>query len=182
MLSPPSSKSNAQTALETRRLQLLEEAFDSLRYTRSDDIDPSNLHTAEGSAKMEEDCSVCCDQIECTDAITLACGHGFHPSCLQTWLELNPTCPICRQDASEHLVLECRVCAKKFEARRYGNAESARRACQDHMSDKHQETVGVPENAHFGPLEGYDRILSEFTAQLMVSELTNGLSGLNSSM
>jgi hypothetical protein len=117
----------------------------------------------------DEGCPVCCDKIESTDATTLACGHGFHHSCLQTWLERNPSCPMCRQDASEDLELECRVCNKKFEARRYKNAQSARRACRNHMSDRHRQEsvdrVWIFEDPRFDHLEGFDRIFAEFTAQ-----------------
>eukprot|EP00658_Telonema_sp_P-2_P048475 TRINITY_DN3687_c0_g4_i4.p1 TRINITY_DN3687_c0_g4~~TRINITY_DN3687_c0_g4_i4.p1 ORF type:complete len:146 (-),score=5.13 TRINITY_DN3687_c0_g4_i4:323-760(-) len=52
-----------------------------------------------------------------------------------------------RQDASEDLVRECRVCTKKFEARRYKNAESARRARRNHMFDRHMEESFLRSNA-----------------------------------
>ncbi|XP_061403501.1 uncharacterized protein LOC133339376 [Lethenteron reissneri] len=31
----------------------------------------------------------------------LPCSHEFHATCVDEWLKINPTCPICRADASE---------------------------------------------------------------------------------
>ncbi|GFR00988.1 hypothetical protein TNCT_82881 [Trichonephila clavata] len=42
-------------------------------------------------------CSIC--QIQDTDRtwLRLFCGHSGHYSCLTKWLQVNPTCPICRR-------------------------------------------------------------------------------------
>ena len=26
----------------------------------------------------------------------LACGHCYHPDCLDSWLNVNPVCPLCK--------------------------------------------------------------------------------------
>ena len=93
-----------------------------------------------------EDCIICCTAIIPSDATSLRCGHKFHTSCLQTWLKRKPTCPMCREEAheqvlvssasqstqaeAEQVVLTCEVCNKEFCAKRYkslADAQSARR-------------------------------------------------------
>lgn len=41
-----------------------------------------------------DDCAICWDEME--TARKLPCGHLFHNSCLQSWLEQDTSCPICR--------------------------------------------------------------------------------------
>lgn len=45
-------------------------------------------------------CSVCLEDFEATNPIvkTKTCGHVFHSQCLKGWLQVNRTCPLCRQD------------------------------------------------------------------------------------
>ncbi|KAK2971301.1 hypothetical protein RJ640_001327 [Escallonia rubra] len=43
-------------------------------------------------------CSVCLADYKATDTLRLLpdCGHLFHLKCIDPWLMLHPTCPICR--------------------------------------------------------------------------------------
>ncbi|GFP88839.1 putative RING-H2 finger protein atl71 [Phtheirospermum japonicum] len=43
-------------------------------------------------------CSICLADYKDTDLIRLLpdCGHLFHLGCIDPWLKLHPTCPICR--------------------------------------------------------------------------------------
>ena len=41
------------------------------------------------------ECSVCLEQIT-TSKVKTKCGHFFHKSCIEKWLEQQNTCPICR--------------------------------------------------------------------------------------
>ncbi|KAL2526059.1 RING-H2 finger protein ATL70 [Abeliophyllum distichum] len=43
-------------------------------------------------------CSICLADYKDTDLLRLLpdCGHLFHLKCIDPWLKVNPTCPICR--------------------------------------------------------------------------------------
>lgn len=44
------------------------------------------------------DCSICYGKINKTNYYESECNHIFHSSCIDTWLERNNTCPLCRTD------------------------------------------------------------------------------------
>ncbi|XP_009995705.1 PREDICTED: E3 ubiquitin-protein ligase RNF38-like [Chaetura pelagica] len=47
-------------------------------------------------------CVVCMCDFEARQLLrVLPCNHEFHAKCVDKWLKANPTCPICRADASE---------------------------------------------------------------------------------
>jgi len=48
---------------------------------------------------LEEVCSICWEKFD--KARCLPCGHLFHQNCLQSWLEQDTTCPICRLSLHE---------------------------------------------------------------------------------
>lgn len=43
-------------------------------------------------------CSICLGDYKGKDMVRLLpdCGHMFHPKCIDPWLRLHPTCPLCR--------------------------------------------------------------------------------------
>ncbi|KAD7479877.1 hypothetical protein E3N88_03013 [Mikania micrantha] len=43
-------------------------------------------------------CTICLADYKPTDVVRLLpeCGHLFHVSCIDPWLKLHPTCPVCR--------------------------------------------------------------------------------------
>ena len=45
-------------------------------------------------------CSICLTAYEITDDIyeSKACKHNFHFRCINRWLNINPSCPLCRGD------------------------------------------------------------------------------------
>ena len=45
---------------------------------------------------LGNECSICLRGILMDEERTTACNHVFHASCLETWLNRNPTCPLCR--------------------------------------------------------------------------------------
>jgi hypothetical protein len=51
----------------------------------------------------EQSCAICQDvlQPEQEGRKLNACGHWFHKSCIDTWLEGNVHCPVCRHDIRE---------------------------------------------------------------------------------
>ena len=47
--------------------------------------------------KHTSDCSICCEAVTVhSTAVRLPCSHIYHPTCIDTWLRQNHTCPICR--------------------------------------------------------------------------------------
>lgn len=44
--------------------------------------------------ESSEKCTICLD--DCEVAVRMKCGHIFHEICIDTWLEENTTCPLCR--------------------------------------------------------------------------------------
>eukprot|EP00930_Biecheleria_cincta_P005919 TRINITY_DN106880_c0_g1_i1.p1 TRINITY_DN106880_c0_g1~~TRINITY_DN106880_c0_g1_i1.p1 ORF type:complete len:359 (+),score=57.70 TRINITY_DN106880_c0_g1_i1:28-1077(+) len=45
------------------------------------------------------ECSICLDGFSSNMEIRrTACGHAFHSTCLKGWLNVNHTCPLCRED------------------------------------------------------------------------------------
>ena len=46
---------------------------------------------------QDEMCSICLEDAKDNDRWGhLKCGHAFHEGCVSTWLNKNPTCPMCR--------------------------------------------------------------------------------------
>lgn len=83
------------------------------------------------------ECAVCYAQIDDADSESLRCGHGFHHSCLQTWLAENPSCPLCRDDATERVVLSCEECRDQFAVSEYGDLGRVREALAQHLRRAH---------------------------------------------
>jgi hypothetical protein len=50
-------------------------------------------------------CSICLETIKSGTTIRiLKCKHNYHQACLDNWLRINNTCPICRDNISEHII------------------------------------------------------------------------------
>ena len=48
---------------------------------------------------LDEHCSICLDEFKEGDELRLVeCSHNFHIECLDKWLMLKNTCPICRKN------------------------------------------------------------------------------------
>jgi len=52
------------------------------------------------SAKVEQKCPICLDKYEEHHEVMgiAECGHYFHSSCFETWLDLASNCPVCRRE------------------------------------------------------------------------------------
>ena len=62
------------------------------------------------SAKIEQvlptdlyDCAICYDTIQPTNYSKTKCDHYFCKTCLDAWLEMNTTCPMCRTVVKERV-------------------------------------------------------------------------------
>jgi len=57
---------------------------------------PINVHQKDSDGC--ETCSVCITEVESGETIRkLTCGHKFHKDCVDTWLNQNITCPVCKK-------------------------------------------------------------------------------------
>lgn len=45
-----------------------------------------------------QECSVCIEEISVENFKRLICGHAFHVACINTWLQENNNCPMCRTE------------------------------------------------------------------------------------
>ena len=55
-------------------------------------------HPENGKMDMTE-CCICLGDFELGETVRkLPCSHIFHPACIDTWLEFNTLCPLCKQD------------------------------------------------------------------------------------
>ena len=64
--------------------------------------DSRSFTSAEGTELEEAEdkkcCSICLNDYEESEVVRVIpdCGHMFHKDCIDEWLRLHPTCPICR--------------------------------------------------------------------------------------
>ena len=60
--------------------------------------------TAGGSRRFipqDDCCPICLSDVEDgASCVQLQCGHIYHAECIESWLKLHSTCPVCRKDAS----------------------------------------------------------------------------------
>ncbi|CAI5490806.1 unnamed protein product [Closterium sp. Naga37s-1] len=61
-------------------------------------------------------CSLCCICLgryrDGVDLRELPCSHHFHQSCVDTWLKINSSCPLCKEDIANRPRLEADVSAR----------------------------------------------------------------------
>jgi len=50
----------------------------------------------ENILNVDLECVICMNDMELEDIERLRCNHFFHKKCLSSWMEIKPTCPICR--------------------------------------------------------------------------------------
>lgn len=69
------------------------------------------------SEHVIRECSICLENIESQDKskILKECNHSFHYNCINKWLDLRSTCPVCR------CAIENRNCIKRRHRRRVGS-------------------------------------------------------------
>lgn len=51
-----------------------------------------------GDVKYQIECAICLGEFEEKEAVKMIpkCHHVFHLQCIDTWLEMHVTCPVCR--------------------------------------------------------------------------------------
>ena len=60
---------------------------------KSEEIAEEIVISSEDSLGIE--CSICSDDMNIIDCTNLACGHLFHTTCLNNWIKMKNTCPLC---------------------------------------------------------------------------------------
>uniref|UniRef100_A0A1B0A0R3 RING-type domain-containing protein n=1 Tax=Glossina pallidipes TaxID=7398 RepID=A0A1B0A0R3_GLOPL len=82
---------NFYASLENHRFRGVTQQVSCKRKRR---INKRNSYT---DCETDATCAICLDDFELHDNVRmLACGHEFHIHCLNPWLEMKPTCPLCR--------------------------------------------------------------------------------------
>ncbi|KAB0801642.1 hypothetical protein PPYR_03828 [Photinus pyralis] len=51
------------------------------------------------SNDSEKDCVICFDVLKASSIKQLTCGHKFHADCINMWLNVRDSCPICRSSS-----------------------------------------------------------------------------------
>ena len=46
---------------------------------------------------MDNECSICLENIDINDLKILSCNHKFHADCINEWIKKKPICPYCRK-------------------------------------------------------------------------------------
>jgi len=46
---------------------------------------------------IDNHCSICFEQYEKENYVAVKCGHTFHKDCIEKWLRIRQTCPLCRE-------------------------------------------------------------------------------------
>ncbi|KAL4576705.1 hypothetical protein LXL04_012803 [Taraxacum kok-saghyz] len=72
--------------------------FPMFRYSEVVVFLNGETNTASHADNYASGCSICLGEYKPADVIRLLpeCGHLFHVSCIDTWLRVHPTCPVCR--------------------------------------------------------------------------------------
>ncbi|KAL0547981.1 hypothetical protein IC582_012420 [Cucumis melo] len=78
------------------------------------------------SSTAAADCAVCLSKFEAEDQLRLLplCCHAFHAQCVDTWLQSNQSCPLCRSAifASESDVMKASMASYAAEGRGGGDS------------------------------------------------------------
>lgn len=75
--------------------------YNNMEEEEQEENDPDDIMngvTRGTSENSTQQCSICLNQINNGSEIgTLVCGHTYHYSCIERWLNTNQSCPTCRR-------------------------------------------------------------------------------------
>ncbi|CAK7345989.1 unnamed protein product [Dovyalis caffra] len=96
---------------------------------------------SEDSAEKFSDCAICLTEFSVGNEIRVLpqCGHGFHVSCIDTWLGSHSSCPSCRQIL---VVARCQKCGGLPSTSTSSNDESGGDATETEGRLKEREDDG----------------------------------------
>uniref|UniRef100_A0A1D1YKF6 RING-H2 finger protein ATL7 n=1 Tax=Anthurium amnicola TaxID=1678845 RepID=A0A1D1YKF6_9ARAE len=98
---------------------------------------PTKKYNRESSSFHEDaQCSICLGEYQENEVLRImpTCGHEFHRSCIDLWLEKQSTCPICRLSLDDSC--EAKDAASSFH---YGRGWALPRAERPRWRDNNQE-------------------------------------------
>ena len=99
-----------RSELGQRFLSQLRDSSDSLSENQQQivsNIQINVLETINYPDQDEKECSICLERLQFGTLVKrLPCGHMFHESCIVAWLQINFTCPFCRQTAVDDQLVE----------------------------------------------------------------------------
>ncbi|XP_042465735.1 RING-H2 finger protein ATL1-like [Zingiber officinale] len=61
-----------------------------------------NFTVASNDIELRSQCAVCLNEFQNMERLKLlpGCSHTFHIDCIETWLQFNANCPLCRSDVT----------------------------------------------------------------------------------
>jgi len=65
-------------------------------YLEKNTINTTNISFTRNITNVDKECSICLDN-NSIEWVELKCKHKFHYDCINNWININNTCPICRQ-------------------------------------------------------------------------------------
>ncbi|XP_019427146.1 PREDICTED: RING-H2 finger protein ATL70-like [Lupinus angustifolius] len=97
---PPSHRGEnlveMEQGLHQHHIETSFESFPKLLY--------SEVVQNKGGSNIYSSCSICLGDFKESDMLTLlpGCGHLYHLNCVNPWLRLHSTCPICRKSSGQN--------------------------------------------------------------------------------
>mmetsp|Transcript_30344 Transcript_30344/g.28987 ORF Transcript_30344/g.28987 Transcript_30344/m.28987 type:complete len:352 (-) Transcript_30344:327-1382(-) len=91
--------------------RLLDKNNSQKKYANESSIEKNSTATSKSEllqcklvcGRFEEECSICQENMmEGNIVLKLSCRHAYHTQCVQTWLERQNTCPMCRNEMPVH--------------------------------------------------------------------------------
>ena len=84
-------------------INIYNEAYEERIFDERANINPDDTYDTVSVISFADDtyCSVCIDNFDTTekDVVKLKnCNHIFHKECIDKWIKINRTCPVCRKD------------------------------------------------------------------------------------
>ncbi|KAH7426829.1 hypothetical protein KP509_10G018700 [Ceratopteris richardii] len=77
---------------------------DNDQQTYYGDADDSSSHSydSSGLAIKNSDCAICLSSFDNGTLVIVlpSCNHGYHPSCINQWVQSHKDCPVCRTEIS----------------------------------------------------------------------------------
>ena len=69
--------------------------------TSNDESASSTEHLVVNVPSTATECIICYEPLSTSTTSTLECGHAFHASCVEEWLDKDGRCPVCRHQIRE---------------------------------------------------------------------------------
>ena len=104
------------------------------------------------SDQDEQTCAICIEYLKSGSTVrVLQCGHKFHPSCIDRWLQPNITCPSCNTQVLLPMATPVEYEESSASAVSYGRCRSCQRQFYRDatMNPSHADYFRCPEHRGF---------------------------------